>query len=293
MSENNAADTKNNVSDMYMEKEDVIEINTTKNLNDNVVEGIKNGIDNKNNTNLKSEILELFLTSQVFKPVSLLKEKDVMSIGGSNKRSFSKMVFGTGYIAPNITNKSQPDKVSNETEEIMKDENWKYDNDKRKIVYNDLAVMLSKEFLMGVDYNNLPLLIEHCNGCVVGNVLSGSFLPNERELKITAVVTEPKLRDMINSSEIETIASFSIGYSCKILDGIVFDKKVNEFSLVSEPFFEGCDIEVFASKESSVEKHKNENGNNEKLYSKICKKKKESLPDIVRVTHLLFYYIIK
>jgi hypothetical protein len=128
---------------------------------------------------------------------------------------------------------------------------WMSDNAARKVVYNDPAVRLTADYVRNhVNFGRLPLRYEHDRGRALGRVLLGAIAPGGSDVEITAEITDPEMVASIKGSRRLPHPSFSIGYDVMLTDDWeVSGYRVNEISMVNEPFFENCHVRIFASRE--------------------------------------------
>lgn len=162
----------------------------------------------------------------------------------------TSLVSGVAYIfEKNYEGQTKPQKISVEAIEVLKNPSWKKDNNLRKIIYHDPAIMLSKKYVSDkINFSTLPLLENHDPNKRVGNILHGSVEPNSNYLQITAEITDRSFVNNIKNKKLLTKQAFSIGYDVEMKDLSVIGYKVNEISIVDEPFFKNCNVKVFASK---------------------------------------------
>ncbi len=143
-------------------------------------------------------------------------------------------------------------RLSDETIGILSSkENWKADNQLRKVVYGDPAVRLSREFFQTqAKMRGKPLLFEHGPSRVLGSVRSISVEADSDEVLVTAEVTDPALVEEMKSHDSLSNQSFSIGYDVQKTEGgwDVVGYNLKEVSLVRQPFFDGCHVGIYASK---------------------------------------------
>jgi hypothetical protein len=116
----------------------------------------------------------------------------------------------------------------------------------RKRVYHDKAVKLTDQEIRSLNMHRVPLKVEH-SGMDIGYIIN-SYVEGDKML-IFGETTDPKVSKAIRTKQ---LASLSINYDRKFnpatrcKDGAPI---VNEVSLVKQPFFDGCNILVAASKQ--------------------------------------------
>jgi hypothetical protein len=128
---------------------------------------------------------------------------------------------------------------------------WMQNNDLRKVVYNDEAVRLSKEEINRLNFRNLPVYANHNAGKVIGSVVHGGLEEDTGRVMVTVRVTDPNMIQTIKGNGKLEEPSFSIGYGVRVDDNWnVTHKTVKEISSVKVPFFDGCHVECFGSKDT-------------------------------------------
>jgi hypothetical protein len=150
-----------------------------------------------------------------------------------------KIIYGVAY---NALLNNNPDS-DNKNEKL----NFKLSKEE---IYNHPKIRLNRS-KDDLKLDNKPIYLEHKTDTQIGSILC-SWLDNEK-IKILAEVYGSE--DLINDIESGSIGSLSMGY---VYDVKSNKKTINEVSLCREPFFDGCNFSVAASKknDSSIYKKK-------------------------------------
>ena len=135
--------------------------------------------------------------------------------------------------------------------------------------YTDPAIALTSDQLSGLSLNGLPLCLEHDKNAVIGRVLM-NWVDEKGDMQIVAEIdgetsSGQQVIDLVDKGQ---LGSFSVGYDV-VMDektGNVARKEMHEISVVREPYFEGCNIQVRASKQKQAKENKDsvlfkQNGN--------------------------------
>lgn len=151
--------------------------------------------------------------------------------------SKKRIIYGIAY---NALTSDFENKFILDANKTIFDINKTYSRDE---IYNHPQVRLNKD-KDNITFDNKPIYLEHDKNNRVGTICC-SWVDDDKIKIIAEVYGDDNLMDGINSGE---IGSLSVGY--------VFDiknqrKTINEVSLCREPFFEGCQFSVAASKRNN------------------------------------------
>lgn len=123
---------------------------------------------------------------------------------------------------------------------------------RRKAIYYDPAVMCDETELMAFGLVGKPLCVMHDTSQKIGSIVNASVCNNE--LLITASVTDRAWSRRISEGNFD-LKSFSVSYDIKLDDRgeSVASKHFTEISMVDEPYYPGCHLEIYASKTEKEE----------------------------------------
>jgi hypothetical protein len=152
-------------------------------------------------------------------------------------------------IAYNCLNKSKvlPPKIPIDTFRKAKREEW----------YKDPNIRLNTNYDT-VDLSGKPIFFEHDSSKQIGSII-GSWI-NGDSIEIIASIEDLNTCSLIDDKK---LGSLSIGYDIKWN----YKKDIKEVSLVSEPFFDGCNLSVAASKNFKDNKKTNLLNDSEQIYT--------------------------
>jgi len=127
-----------------------------------------------------------------------------------------------------------------------------------EVVYRDPAIRLSDEQLSNLVLKDLPVCLDHEGGACIGKVLT-NWMDKNKHLRIIAEIdgNTSAGREVIKMIDNGDLGSLSVAYDVKTHKhtGRVLEKKFREISVCMEPFFNGCQIEVRASRSCSKKRN--------------------------------------
>lgn len=163
------------------------------------------------------------------------------------------LIQGVGYILPpkSKTHDGSGKRIKYMAEhatslaEYARLNNGRVSASSRDELYHDPAIICDEGDIIGFGLVGQPLCVEHDIDYVIGNVVNASI--HQGKVLITAQVTDPNWVRDISSGEFD-YKSFSISYNFINSGSYVKSKSFREISIVADPFFENCHIEIYASK---------------------------------------------
>jgi hypothetical protein len=127
-----------------------------------------------------------------------------------------------------------------------------WDSDDPDIFYNDESIRFTIQELRDMDLMGTPLCIHHQEELKVGEILHNWVDRNTGDLHIVAELDgKSKLSaGMITQVDNGVLSGLSMGYGNirHMGTGIVEERRVDEISLCTDPFYDRCEVKVRASK---------------------------------------------